>query len=165
MGGLGAATAGAGPACEALADRLDGLLATTLPARGLFHTHPFNLNVAGGFSSEIARECFAEADLVIAVGASLARHNADGGKLWPQAKLLQIDIAPASLVQGRKAADAVLRADARLGVEALLDGMEQRPCGMAQCSACQGHPHAPLRQRCVRDHRRHARPAGCCGRS
>ena len=127
MGGLGAATAGAGPACEALADRLDGLLATTLPARGLFHTHPFNLNVAGGFSSEIARECFAEAELVIAVGASLARHNADGGKLWPQAKLLQIDIAPASLVQGRKAADAVLRADARLGVEALLDGMEQRP--------------------------------------
>ena len=127
MGGLGAAAAGAGPACEALADQLDGMLATTLPARGLFHSHPFNLGVAGGFSSEIARECFGEADLVIAVGASLARHNADGGKLWPDAKLLQIDIAPAILVQGRKAADAVLRADARLGVEALLDGMEQRP--------------------------------------
>ena len=127
MGGLGAAAAGAGPACEALADRLDGLLATTLPARGLFHTHAFNLNVAGGFSSEIARECFADADLVIAVGASLARHNADGGKLWPNAKLLQIDVAPATMVQGRKAADALLRADARLGVEALLDGMEQRP--------------------------------------
>ena len=126
MGGLGAAAAGAGPVCEALADRLDGLLATTLPARGLFHTHAFNLNVAGGFSSEIARECFADADLVIAVGASLARHNADGGKLWPNAKLLQIDVAPATMVQGRKAADALLRADARLGVEALLDGMEQR---------------------------------------
>ena len=127
MAGLGAVAAGAEPACAALADRLDGLLATTLPARGLFHDHPFNLNVAGGFSSEVARECFAAADLVIAVGGSLARHNADNGKLWPSAKLLQIDIAPATHVQGRRAADATLRADARLGVEALLDGMGQRP--------------------------------------
>ena len=126
MGGLGAVAADAGPACAALADRLDGLLATTLPARGLFHDHPFNLNVAGGFSSEVARECFAEADLVIAVGGSLASHNSDAGRLWPNARVLQIDIAPATMVQGRRAADAALRADARLGVEALLEGMEQR---------------------------------------
>ena len=127
MGGLGAVAADAGPASAALADRLDGLLATTLPARGLFHDHPFNLNVAGGFSSEIARECFAEADLVIAVGGSLASHNSDSGKLWPKAKVLQIDIAPATMAQGRRAADATLRADARLGVEALLVGLDQRP--------------------------------------
>ena len=127
MGGLGAVAAGAGPACAALADRLDGLLATTLPARGIFHDHPFNLGVAGGFSSEIAHECFAEADLVIAVGGSLASHNSDSGKLWPNAGLLQIDIAPATMVQGRRAADATMRADARLGVEALTDGLDQRP--------------------------------------
>ena len=127
MGGLGAVAADAGAACVALADRLDGMLATTLPARGLFHDHPFNLNVAGGFSSEIARECFARADLVIAVGGSLASHNADAGKLWPGAKLLQVDIAPATMVQGRQAADATLRADARLGVEALLKGLDERP--------------------------------------
>ena len=126
MGGLGVVAAGAAAACEGLADRLDGLLATTLPARGLFHHHPFNLNVAGGFSSEVARECFAEADLVIAVGCSLASHNADAGKLWPQAKLLQIDIAPSTIVQGRRAADATMRADARLGVEALLARLDQR---------------------------------------
>ena len=126
MGGLGAVAARAGPACAALADRLDGLLATTLPARGLFHDHPFNLNVAGGFSSEIARECFAMADLVIAVGGSLASHNSDAGKLWPEAKLLQIDIEPARIVQGRRAADATMRADARLGVEALLERLDQR---------------------------------------
>ena len=127
MGGLGAAAAGAAPACAALADRLDGLLATTLPARGLFHDHPFNLNVAGGFSSEVARESFAAADLVIAVGGSLASHNSDAGKLWPNARLLQIDIAPARVVQGRRAADASVRADARLGVEALLARLDQRP--------------------------------------
>ena len=126
MGGLGTVAAGAGPACAALADRLDGLLATTLPARGIFHDHPFNLGVAGGFSSEIARECFAEADLVIAVGGSLASHNSDAGKLWPNARLLQIDISPATMVQGRRAADATMRSDARLGIEALLDGLDQR---------------------------------------
>ena len=85
MAGLGAVEAGAGPACRALAERCDALLATTLPARGLFHDDPFSIGIAGGFSSEMARACFAEADLVIAIGCSLAHHNADGGKLWPGA--------------------------------------------------------------------------------
>ncbi|MBF9047036.1 thiamine pyrophosphate-binding protein [Rhodobacterales bacterium LSUCC0031] len=120
MAGLGVAEAGAGAACIALADHLGGLLATTLPARGLFAGHPFNLNVAGGFATETARDCFADADLVIAVGTSLSHHNADGGKLWPKAHLLQIDTAPVTVAQGRIAAHDHLRADARLGVEALL---------------------------------------------
>ncbi|SHH29930.1 thiamine pyrophosphate-binding protein [Marivita hallyeonensis] len=126
MAGLGAVEAGAGDACRALADRCDGLLATTLPARGLFHDHPFNLNVAGGFSTETARTCFAEADLVIGVGTSLSHHNADGGKLWPNAQLLHIDTDPATISQGRIAANTHLRADARLGVEALLDHLPTR---------------------------------------
>lgn len=127
MAGLGAVEAKAGPACRALAERLDGLLATTLPARGLFHDDPFSLGVAGGFSSDVARACFAEADLVIAVGCSLARHNADAGKLWPRARVLQIDVAPVTVSQGRKAADLHLRADARLGIEALARELPTRP--------------------------------------
>ena len=126
MAGLGAVEAGAGPACRALAERCDALLATTLPARGLFHDDPFNLNVAGGFSTETARECLAEADLVIAVGASLAHHNSDGGKLWPNARLLQIDTDPVAISQGRVAAQAHLRADARLGVETLVAELPTR---------------------------------------
>lgn len=127
MAGMGAVEAGAGPACRALAGTLDALLATTLPARGLFHDDPFSLGIAGGFSSDIARECFADADLVIAVGCSLARHNADGGALWPKARVLQVDVDPLAVSQGRVAADAHLRADARLGVEALLATAEARP--------------------------------------
>jgi thiamine pyrophosphate-dependent acetolactate synthase large subunit-like protein len=127
MAGLGAAEAGAGPACRVLAGQLDALLATTLPARGLFHDDPFSLGVAGGFSSDIARACFGQADLVIAVGASLARHNADAGKLWPGARLVQIDIDPVAVSQGRVAAEAHLRADARLGVEALAQAVPARP--------------------------------------
>lgn len=126
MAGMGAVEAGAGRASRALAGRCDALLATTLPARGLFHDDPFSIGVAGGFSSEMARACLGEADLVIAVGCSLAHHNADGGKLWPGARVLQIDLDPVAVSQGRVAADAHLRADARLGVEALAAALPQR---------------------------------------
>ena len=126
MAGMGAVEAGAGPACRALAERCDALLATTLPARGLFHDDPFSIGIAGGFSSEMARACLGEADLVIAVGCSLAHHNADGGKLWPGARVLQIDLDPVAVSQGRVAADAHLRADARLGAEALAGALPPR---------------------------------------
>lgn len=125
MAGLGAVRSdGAGAACQALAERCGGLLATTLPARGLFHDNPFNLSIAGGFSSQVTRECFAEADLIVAVGTSLAHHNADGGKLYGQAKVLQIDTNPAALSQGRVPADAHLRGDAALAVTALTNALE-----------------------------------------
>ncbi|MDG3041799.1 thiamine pyrophosphate-binding protein [Roseicyclus marinus] len=126
MAGLGAAEAGAAGACRALAERLDAPLATTLPARGLFAGDDFNLGVAGGFSSDVARAVLSEADLVIAVGCSLASHNADAGKLWPKARVLQIDTDPQAVAQRRVAAHAHLRADARLGVEALVQAVPAR---------------------------------------
>lgn len=126
MAGMGAVEAGAGPACRALAEQCDGLLATTLPARGMFYNDTFSIGIAGGFSSEVSRECLGEADLIIAVGCSLARHNSDAGKLWPNASVLQIDVDPISLSQGQSVADAHLRADARLGVEALVATLTAR---------------------------------------
>ncbi len=127
MAGLGAAEAGAAETCQVLAGTLDAPLATTLPARGLFAGHPHCLGVAGGFSSDVARAVFAEADLVIAIGCSLASHNADAGKLWPRARILQIDTNPQAVSQGRLAAHAHLRADARLGAEALAVAVARRP--------------------------------------
>ncbi|QDC10277.1 thiamine pyrophosphate-binding protein [Oceanicola sp. D3] len=126
MAGLGAAESGAGDAVQALAAHLDAPSATTLPARGLLHGDPFCLGVAGGFSSKVARDTMAEADLVIAVGCSLAKHNSDGGKLWPKARVLQIDTDPVALSQGRVAADLHLRADARLGCDALRTALPAR---------------------------------------
>jgi len=129
MAGRGAVRAGAGEGCRDLARRLDGLLATTLPARGLFRDDPFSVGIAGGFSTELARACFARADLVVAVGARLAQHNLDRGKLFPKAEILQIDLAPRTLSQGRVAADFHLRGDAGLSVAALLDAVPQRAEG------------------------------------
>lgn len=127
MAGLGAVEAGAGEACRRLAEKIDAPLGTTLPARGLFHDDDWSIGVVGGFASVAARKLLAEADLVIAVGTILSHHNADGGKLFGQAHVIQIDVAPASVSQGRVAAHSHVRADARLGVEALIEAVAERP--------------------------------------
>jgi thiamine pyrophosphate-dependent acetolactate synthase large subunit-like protein len=129
LAGLGAVGAGAGAACRALAARTGGLLATTLPARGLFHDDPFCIGISGSFTPEVGLEYLKEADFVIAVGCSLAFHAGGGGQLWPQAKMLQVDIDPVAVNQGQEVARHHLRADARLGVEALTAALPARNQG------------------------------------
>jgi acetolactate synthase I/II/III large subunit len=126
LAGLGAVEAGAGAACRALAARTGGLLATTLPARGLFHDDPFCIGISGSFTPEVGLELLKEADLVVAVGCSLAFHAGGGGQLWPKAKMLQVDIDPVAMNQGQEVARHHLRADARLGVEALTVALPAR---------------------------------------
>jgi thiamine pyrophosphate-dependent acetolactate synthase large subunit-like protein len=125
LAGLGAVEAGAGAACRALAARTGGLLSTTLPARGLFHDDPFCIGISGSYTPEVGIEYLAQADFVIAVGCSLAYHAGGGGQLWPKAKMLQIDIDPVAVSQGQEVARHHLRADARLGVEALTAAMTE----------------------------------------
>jgi thiamine pyrophosphate-dependent acetolactate synthase large subunit-like protein len=124
--GLGAVQAKAGPACRALAAKVGGLLTTTLPARGLFHDDLYSIGIAGSFTPEVGLEYLAEADLVIAVGCSLAYHAGGGGQLWRKAKTLHIDVDPRALRQGQEVARHHLRADARLGVEALTAALPAR---------------------------------------
>jgi thiamine pyrophosphate-dependent acetolactate synthase large subunit-like protein len=126
LAGLGAVEAGAGAACRALAARTGGLLSTTLPARGLFHDDPFCIGISGSFTPEVGLEYLKEADLVIAVGCSLAYHAGGGGQLWPKARMLQVDIDPVAVNQGQEVARHHLRADARLGVEALAAALPSR---------------------------------------
>jgi acetolactate synthase-1/2/3 large subunit len=126
LAGLGAVEAGAGAACRALAAKTGGLLATTLPARGLFHDDPFCIGISGSFTPEVGLEYLKEADLIVAVGCSLAYHAGGGGQLWPKAKMLQIDIDPVAVSQGQEVARHHLRADARLGVEALIAALSGR---------------------------------------
>ncbi len=124
--GLGAVDAKAGPACRALAAKVGGLLSTTLPARGLFHDDLYCIGIAGSFTPEVGLEYLAQADLIIAVGGSLTYHAGGGGQLWRNAKTLHIDIDPRALRQGQEVARHHLRADARLGVEALMAALPAR---------------------------------------
>jgi thiamine pyrophosphate-dependent acetolactate synthase large subunit-like protein len=129
LAGLGAVEAKAGAACRALAAKTGGLLSTTLPARGLFHDDPFCIGISGSFTPELGLEYLVQADLVVAVGCSLAYHAGGGGQLWPKAKMLQIDIDPVAVNQGQEVARHHLRADARLGVEALTAALPTRSRG------------------------------------
>ena len=123
IGGRGAVLADAGPSCIRLADKIGAVLLTSLPARGLFHRSIHSLNVVGGFASDTAREACLESDLVIAVGTSLASHSADAGRLYPNAKILHIDTHPVIYKQGRVAAHHHLCADAKIGVDAILNAL------------------------------------------
>ena len=114
LAGLGAVTNSAKTACIALAEKSGACLATTLPAKGLFHDQSFCLGVAGGFATESAKDIFAETDLIIGIGTRLAAHTFDNGNLTPNAKVIHIDNNPQEFVQGRKASDFLITADATL---------------------------------------------------
>jgi len=124
--GLGAAQSKAAAACRALAAKTGALLTTSLPARGLFHDDPYCIGISGSFSTEVGLEYLAQADLVIVVGGSLAFHAGGGGQLWRKAKMLHIDIDPVAVAQGQEVAKNHLRADARLGVDALTAAIPER---------------------------------------
>jgi acetolactate synthase-1/2/3 large subunit len=125
IAGRGAHRSAAKEAMVALADASGAILSNTLPVRGMFDDHPFSIGVAGGYVSELGRDVFASADLVIAFGAGLTYYTKDGGNLFPQATTAQVDLQPRGLKDGMKAADLFITADAKATAEALtaaLDG-------------------------------------------
>jgi thiamine pyrophosphate-dependent acetolactate synthase large subunit-like protein len=78
FGGRGVLWSGARDAAIRLADRCGALLSNTLPARGLFHDHPFGLGIAGSYFSSLGREMYESADVVLAVGTSLSYYVGSG---------------------------------------------------------------------------------------
>jgi acetolactate synthase I/II/III large subunit len=126
IGGRGAIWSGAKEWLETLAEETGALLATTLLAKGLFDGNPFALDVAGTFSSDLAREFFAESDLVIGAGAGLGHFTTEGGYLYPNAKVVQIDTSPHGLWQGLRTADLHIHADARATAEAISRRLQER---------------------------------------
>jgi acetolactate synthase-1/2/3 large subunit len=121
VAGKGALRSGAQAQCERLADACGGMLATTLPVRGMFDHHPFGIGISGGYARAASRQLMLEADLLIAVGASLNNFTVDSGKLFRETKIIQVDPNPLGLRHGRKAADIYVRADAKAGVAAIID--------------------------------------------
>jgi len=84
----------------------------------MFDHDPFSIGVAGGFSSELARELFAESDLLIAIGASLTYYTVDGGALFQG--ICGADRRTAARSEGRPAGRRSVREGRReAGAEAL----------------------------------------------
>ena len=144
LAGMGATSDKARKLIVELAEVTGSLLATTLPAKGLFHDQAFSLGVAGGYSSDAAKAIFERAEVVLGIGTRMASHTFDGGRLAPKAKVIQIDLAPQEQVQGRKASDIQIIADAISGARSLLSACTGQPAKTWRTSVMQGETAAAL---------------------
>lgn len=128
MAGLGATRHETAKHIALLAEKCDALLATTLPARGLFHDDPFYLGVSGGFASQVTRKFLSESDLIVTFGASISSHNSDQQKLWPNARVIQITLDPQQFFQGNTVSDQIIVGDAGQIVAELLPLIRSKTC-------------------------------------
>jgi acetolactate synthase-1/2/3 large subunit len=126
IAGRGAVRAGAVSEIEQLAEAAGALLATTLPARGMFDHNPFSVGISGGYASTVARDVGAQADLVVTFGSSLNYYTVDGGHMYPKAEIVQVDTQPLGLAHGMKSGDLHLRADAKLAAAEALKALRAK---------------------------------------
>ena len=126
IAGRGAVVAGAREELERLGARIGALLATSAPANGLFAGLPYALGISGGFASPFAAALLPQADVVLAVGASLndwtTRH---GALIGPDAKVAQVDTEARAFARHRTADVAVL-GDAASAARLLNAELERR---------------------------------------
>jgi thiamine pyrophosphate-dependent acetolactate synthase large subunit-like protein len=126
VAGRGAVLSGAGPALRALGDRCGAVLATSAVANGLFAGDPYDLGIAGGFATPLAARLLAEADAVVAFGASLNQWTTKHGTLpGPDAAVAQVDLDVDAIGAHRPVDVGVVgdaHATARLLGDALPDG-------------------------------------------
>lgn len=115
--GRGAHLAGAATLLRRAGDRVGALFATSAMAAGLPGS-PWDLGIAGGFSTPRAWELITQADVVLAVGIGLGDFQDRGGRLLAGAReVVQVDLAPVA-THGR--VTRYLRADAATFAAALL---------------------------------------------
>ncbi len=126
IAGRGATKSGARAELDALGDQIGALLATSLLGKGFFNGNPYAMDVAGAFASDWSREKFAEADLVLSFGASLGHYTTEGGYLYANARVVQVDSNPRGLWQGLKTADLHVRADAKATADAIVNRLMQK---------------------------------------
>ncbi|HEY2594294.1 MAG TPA: thiamine pyrophosphate-binding protein [Chloroflexota bacterium] len=124
--GQGAAAAGAGEAVTRLGDRFGALLATTLPMKGWLGESEYHVGVSGLYATRTTIELFADADVVIGVGASLNHYTTEHGYIFPNARYVQIDLKPSIVMGTGKRADCYLQGDAKLTVEMLDQQLAER---------------------------------------
>ena len=129
LAGRGAVLSGAGPALRRLGELTGAVLATSAVANGLFAGDPFEVGIAGGFSSPAAAQLLAEADVVVALGAALNQWTTRHGTLIaPGARVTQVDI-DAEAIGAHRAVEAGVVGDARATADALVAALEERGAG------------------------------------
>jgi thiamine pyrophosphate-dependent acetolactate synthase large subunit-like protein len=127
LAGAGVLASGARDELLELSDQIGALLATTINARGLFHGHPYNAGVAGGYASEPATDLFGTADLVIGFGSSMDRFVTRDGALFPDATFVVVDVRPPGPMASGRSAECHIQGDARATAVALGAALDREP--------------------------------------
>lgn len=109
LAGKGAVRAGAIPALAGLGERVGALLATSLAAKDAFAGDPWSVGVAGGFASPLAETLIGQADVVLAMGASLNDHTTKATTLFAaDAQLIHCDVEPMHVDRWQRATQRVI---------------------------------------------------------
>ncbi|MFI6713508.1 thiamine pyrophosphate-binding protein [Nonomuraea sp. NPDC050478] len=88
----------AGRELEELAERTGALLATSAAAHGLFAHHPWDVGIAGDWSTPAVADLIREADVLVGWGCSLHERTTRRGDLFGSGtRVAQVDIDPAML--------------------------------------------------------------------
>ena len=124
--GRGAMWSGAGDAVIKLGERIGALVATTLRAKNWLADKEYHAGISGLYATRTAIQLFEEADVVIAVGASMNRYTTEHGYLYPNARYVHLDSKPHVVMGGGGSADCYVQTDAKAGVEALNELLAKR---------------------------------------
>ncbi len=149
VAGRGAVLAGARRELEELADVTGALLATTVQAKGFFAGHRYDLGVMGSLGTTIGSELIAEADAIVAFGASLNPWTTESGTLVaPEATVIHCDADPEAIGRHTRATVA-LHGDARQVARGLLEaaGRTERSDGYRPVFERRGGPVEPVEGR------------------
>jgi acetolactate synthase-1/2/3 large subunit len=128
--GRGARASTPRDAVAALAERAGALVGTTMPCRGWLDDDPFSIGVIGGFASAVTEELCKESDLVLCLGASLDDYTTSAGALFPEAAVVQVDLARPSR-PSRVADHSFVAGDARPVTDELIRLLPEPPPGGA----------------------------------
>lgn len=164
LAGRGAWLAGASAELDELAALLGAPTASTALARGIFGDTRFDLGLTGGFGQEAAMAVIGQADVVVAVGASLNQFTMRfGALLGAGARLIRVDadqVAPPVTLHAIE--QTLLRGDAAEILRLLiaeLPAHRAAPSGWRERLAPQLVPGGALR---VLDDGRAEHPDGVC---
>jgi acetolactate synthase I/II/III large subunit len=127
--GLGARSAHAEAEVQALAEFLGAPLAVTLPAKGMCSDYPLSVGVSGKLGTGLSAEVLTNADLIVAIGASLNPWTTQNRTVLRDKKLIQIDRRHTAF-GFYTAVDVGLEGDAKVTVAALLErlrAVEKKP--------------------------------------
>lgn len=126
--GRGAVASKADEEVKVLAGHIGALLATTLQAQGYLSGHPFSVGVAGLFATNTGHSLLADADCVLAVGASLNLYTTESGLLFSKARVIHVDSDPDRIGRVTPVALGIV-ADAKATLAALGRHMEGQDHG------------------------------------